>query len=47
MARPIKETPILKGKDAERFQKRLQTFDLNGYKETALAKENPSNFIFN
>lgn len=39
MARPIKETPVLRGKDAERFEERLKHPHPANDKERQAAKE--------
>ena len=38
MARPIKDTPTLKGKDAKRFLKQLKKADQNKVSSAELAK---------
>lgn len=40
MARPIKETPILKGKDAMRFNKRMQEVRVVSDEEICRVKKN-------
>ena len=39
MARPIKETPVLKGKDAERFAERMATVGRASAKEIEEARQ--------
>lgn len=39
MARPIKETPVLKGKDAERFAQRMATVGRATPKEIEAARK--------
>jgi hypothetical protein len=46
MAKPIKETPTLTGKDAERFYKRMENLEKVSAEEVARIKRNASKHVF-
>jgi hypothetical protein len=46
MAKPIKETPTLTGKDAERFFKRMENVEKISAEEVARIKRNASKHVF-
>ena len=46
MARPIKETPVLRGKDAERFFDRMENVKSVSAEEIARIKKSASEFVF-
>jgi hypothetical protein len=46
MARPIKETPILKGKDAKRFFDKMENVVKETPEEIARIKETAKMFVF-
>jgi hypothetical protein len=46
MARPIKETPVLRGKDAERFFDRMENAKPVSAEEIARIKKSASKFVF-
>jgi hypothetical protein len=46
MARPIKETPVLRGKDAERFFDRMENVKPVSAEEIARIKKSASKFVF-
>jgi hypothetical protein len=46
MARPIKETPVLRGKDAERFYQKMENVEKVSAEELARIKKSASKFVF-
>ncbi len=46
MARPIKETPVLRGKDAERFFQKMENVKPVSAEELARIKYNASKYVF-
>ncbi|MCU0467914.1 MAG: hypothetical protein MUF58_04865 [Arcicella sp.] len=46
MARPIKETPILKRKDAQRFFEKMDNIQKVSPEELARIKRNASRYVF-
>jgi hypothetical protein len=46
MARPIKETPVLRGKDAERFFDRMENVKPVSAEEIERIKKSASKFVF-
>jgi hypothetical protein len=46
MAKPIKETPTLTGKDAERFFQRMENLEKVSAEEVARIKHNASKHVF-
>jgi hypothetical protein len=46
MAKPIKETPTLTGKDAERFFKRMENVEKISAEEVERIKRNASKHVF-
>jgi hypothetical protein len=46
MARPIKETPVLSGKDAERFFQKMENVKPVSPEEIARIKKSASKFVF-
>ncbi len=46
MAKPIKETPVLKGKDAERFFQKMKNVEKLSVQEIARIKHNASKHVF-
>jgi hypothetical protein len=46
MAKPIKETPTLTGKDAERFFQRMENIEKVSAEEVARIKHNASKHVF-
>lgn len=46
MARPIKDTPDLKGKDARRFFEKMDNVQKESAEEIARIKKSASKFVF-